>query len=335
MKVRWVHVAHLIYHFEALINDITKDVSSKLTVVTCVDRYAVKKCKLVMYEEDYPDYSPSVRFEGTPSATSIENTLQMAKVLRAKGEIQQALNRFYIVCESIESAIAMNPGARIELHPAIFAIREIADIYEDRKDWTKSLAFRNTLNSFLKFLQAEKQGNRSHSDVDDDLDGENFVEIMSKSVTYKKLFQEYHAAKAVPDLKIETPEEILKKLQDAREKDEQAKMERIIKLFEEAADERENELKNSFFKRLMQKITDHPFIFISIVIFIALVIVLFVKYMPKKKFEVPGGIDAQMAYLEKYMEDYNKKHGRETPRKPENDMDSIRRDFKNLLKTDL
>lgn len=126
-----------------------------------------------------------------------------------------------------------------------------------------------------------------------------------------ELFQKFHEAMDAPEKPPpEDPEELMRKFQEARKKDEEAKIEQTIRLLNEAAEMRENEIKNSFWKRNLLRITEHPVIFVFIVLTISILAILLWKSKPKKKAHVPGGFDAQLAYLENYVKDYERKHGK-------------------------
>ena len=251
-------------------------------------------------------------FQHTPSSHSIENTFRMAQVLQAKKDYSKAIDKFVLVCESIEKVIALNPGANVEIHWVIFSLGAIADIYQDRQDYNKSILFRNAQRGFLEYLQEQKSLGRAVAlEVDDDDEtDQDVITIASQSHSYMKLFEKVHEAVAEPEKPPpEDPKDLLRRLQEARKKDEEDKIEETIRLLNEAADQREKELKNSFWKRNLQRITDHPVMFVLVVLFVAFAIILYVKYKPKKKVVIPGGIDAQMAYLEKYVREYERKHG--------------------------
>ena len=58
----------------------------------------------------------------------------------------------------------------------------------------------------------------------------------------------------------------------------------------------------------MQRIVDHPAVFVIMMVLLSVIVIAFVKFRPRKRVVVPGGIDAQIAFLEKYVKDYEKKH---------------------------
>ncbi|OHT01920.1 hypothetical protein TRFO_31164 [Tritrichomonas foetus] len=241
----------------------------------------------------------------------------MAQVLQAKKDFDKAIDKFLLVCECTERVIAMNPGANVEIHWVVFSLGAISDIYQDRQDYNKSILYRNAQRAFLEFMQTQKGTNKSTFATNSDSDDEDLITIATKSHSYMKLFESVHEAMKAPEKPPpEDPQELMRKLQEARKKDEEEKIEQTIKLLNEAADAREKEIQNSFWKRNMQRITDHPVIFVFIVLIISVCVILFVKFKPKKKINIPGGIDAQMAYLEQYVRDYERKHGKKEPKKP-------------------
>ena len=266
------------------------------------------------------EYSSSVHFTDPPSASSIENTYRMAQVLYRKGDLDLAIDKYLLVCDSLERVITVNPGANIEVQWVVMSLGDIADIYYSKQDYKKALAYRNCQKSFLEFMQTQRNGGIPDPDSDSD-DGSNldkFVEVTSRGQTYRRLFSEIQEARELPARPpVETAEELLKKFQAAKEQDEEAKIDKIIKLLEEAAEQREKELKNSFWKRNLQRIVDHPALFVMLMVVLAVSVILFVKFRPRKRVAIPGGIDAQIAFLEKYIKDYEKKHPEKAKKKLE------------------
>ena len=266
------------------------------------------------------EYSSSVHFTDPPSASSIENTYRMAQVLYRKGDLDLAIDKYLLVCDSLERVITVNPGANIEVQWVVMSLGDIADIYYSKQDYKKALAYRNCQKSFLEFMQTQRNGGIPDPDSDSD-DGSNldkFVEVTSRGQTYRRLFSEIQEARELPSRPpVETAEELLKKFQAAKEQDEEAKIDKIIKLLEEAAEQREKELKNSFWKRNLQRIVDHPALIVMLMVVLAVSVILFVKFRPRKRVAIPGGIDAQIAFLEKYIKDYEKKHPEKAKKKLE------------------
>lgn len=256
------------------------------------------------------DSVSSAHFTDTPSSSSIENTYRMAQVLHKKGDLDLAIEKYLLVCDSLRRIIRVNPGARIEIQWVVMSLGDVADIYYDRQDYKKSLAFRNCQKSFLEFMQTQRHGGIPDLDSDsDDEDLAKFAEVTSRGTTYQRLFEQVQAAQDLPSRPPpETAEELLKKFQEAKEKDEEAKIDRVIKLLEEAAEQREKELKNSFWKRNLQRIVEHPALFVMMMVALSVIVIVFVKFRPRRRVVIPGGIDAQIAYLEKYVKDYEKKH---------------------------
>ena len=252
-------------------------------------------------------------FKSTPSSSSIENTFRMGQVLEKKKDFKSALEKYIKVCTETERIVLLNPGAKVEIHWVVYALGFISDIYSEKKDFKKALAFRNVQNDFLQFL-AKKKNIRNNEDDEEDgtnLTNEDFIELATTSTIYKQLFEKFRETLEIPDKPPqEDPKDLIKRIQEAKQKDEDAKAEEMIRLLNEVADSKEKELKNYFFKRNIKRLTDHPVLFVLFVVIIAIGIILFVKFKPKKKINIPGGIDAQIAYLEKYVQDYENKNGK-------------------------
>lgn len=91
------------------------------------------------------------------SSASVQNTDRMACALESKGQDKEALERFHLVCDSIERLILSNPGSTVDPRFAILSLGNIADIYERRRDTKKSLAFRECQLAFLEHLKQKER----------------------------------------------------------------------------------------------------------------------------------------------------------------------------------
>jgi len=250
-------------------------------------------------------------FKSTPSSSSIENTFRMAQVLHKNKKYKESVDAFLKVCLQTEQVLLMNPGAKIEMHWVVFSLGFISDIYAEQSDYNKSKLFRDVQNDFLYLIKNKKENGVDDLEENDSPTPDQFIQLATLGHQYQEIFSSLHKAIDEPDKPPqEDHKELVRRIQEARKKDEEARAEEMIKMLNEAADNKEKELKNSFWKRNLKRLADHPLAFVLIVVLIALSVVVYIKTKPKKKFSIPGGIDAQMAYLEKYVHDFEKKHGK-------------------------
>lgn len=248
-------------------------------------------------------------FHGAPASSAMENAFRMAQVLQAKKDYTVAIQKYLNICLNTEKIVAMNPTAHIELQWPALSLGLIAEIYHEKADYNKEIAFRTVQNELLEFMRNKKAGASSTSDDDEgDID---FVEIATVGQQYQRIFKRMHEAIDMPEAppKLDV-EKFIKDLQEARQKDEEARIEDAIRQINEANEERERAIQNSFIRRNLQKIIDHPITFTIILIFIASLIVAYVHFKPKTRSKKIRSMDQSMAILQQYLNDYEAKNGK-------------------------
>lgn len=254
---------------------------------------------------DDEEYVSTASFSSTPlSAQSVENTYRMAQVLEKRGEIDKAIAKYLLVCDAIERIIALNPGANVEVRWAVLSLGNMADIYYERKDYEKSVAFRNCQNAFLEFIKGQKH-NVFHDTCEDD-SLENFAEVASSGTIYRQLFEQVHEAAKLPDNPYESPDQLLEKYTDQQEKENEEKIQKLIRLFEAAADEQEKEDKSGCCVRMLTSIADHPGIFCVVVILLTVLVMLIVRAWPTPEPEVAEDFFTAMNMWDKLISEYAK-----------------------------
>jgi hypothetical protein len=236
------------------------------------------------------------------SSAAIENTYRMACALDAKREELEALSRFYLIIDSLERLIMRNSTANIDIRYAILSLGNIADIYERRHDTKKTLAFRE---SQLAFLQHLKQ---SQSTPDDDEETPAVVEIVSVASAYSRLFRKVQEARDLPEKANETPDEIIRRYKEAVAKEEEQKVERFVQLLEQTTAARKAEIENSFWRKNLQRMVDHPFVFLLVILGIGLVLILAFRLRPKTRIVIPEGMDERMEFIDRMLQ--------QTPQRP-------------------
>jgi hypothetical protein len=240
-----------------------------------------------MSSED--EYVPTATFTCPPSSSVIENTFRMAQVLERKRDCDSAISKFLLVCTSIERVVALNPGSDVDIRFAILSLGRIANIYDDREDWSKSLAFRRCEQAFLTYL-------RDHQARADDGD---IASVAATARAYLEIFRGVHAAAALPEHRPETPAEIARRYRAAIEQDRDNQTERVIRLLEESAEAKRVELSNSVWRRNVERVVNHPFAFVFCLLVVAGVVTAAVVTRPKRRIAVPEGTEAKFAFLER------------------------------------
>ena len=276
----------------------------------CLHRKFVNYFILSLFVKNVKMLNSENPFKSTPSSSSMENQFRMAQVLQAKKDYDFAIRKYIDLLLSVEKTIALNPGANVELQWPVLSLGNIADIYAEKQDYNKALLFRNSQNEFLLFMKEKKISMQSNSESDSDDNDTDFFEVATTGHKYQSLFKKVHEAIDAPEMKPrESPEELAKRIIEAKQKEEEEKMEEIIRQLNEASQQREKEIQNSFIKRNVRRMTDHPVIFVLLLLACTLLAVLWVQFKPKRKTNIPGGLEGSMAYLQKYMDDYEKKNG--------------------------
>jgi hypothetical protein len=244
--------------------------------------------------DDDVDYVPYARFSKLepPSTSSIENGFRIAQALERKGDPLGAVSRYLLVCDMIENVIQMNPGARVDVKWVLLALRNVADIYDSRRDWAKSKAFRACLVSFANYLKSEGQP------LDDDEDPD-FDSITTAAVAYGRMFTAIRDAAAIKDQPPpEEPVALLHRIAEAREKAQQERVEDMIRRLDEAHEEHEKSIKNSFWKRNLYRAARHPFIAGALMLAIAVLVVCYPAIRPAQKKQIDPDAPVDFSILD-------------------------------------
>lgn len=207
----------------------------------------------------------------TATTDGVEGIFRMGEVLQAKKDLDYALEKFEEVVYETEKIVFMNPSARIEIQWAVLSLGNMSDIYTEKEDWKKALALRQIQTEFLQTMtNSSKTTNNENSD-----DENTFLEITTIGRQYNSLFRKAHAAIEMPcKPPPEDPQELARKFIEAKKKDEEAEVNNVIKKINEVVKAKEDEINNSFFKKNMQIVFDHPILFVLFVILVGVAIFL-------------------------------------------------------------
>jgi hypothetical protein len=264
------------------------------------------------------EYIPDARFSrlDPPSTSSIENAFRIAQALERKQDPLNAVSRYLYVCEMIENVLQMNPGARVDVKWVLLSLKNIADIYDDRRDFAKAKAFRKCLVDFANYLKSEGQSLDEDGDEDP-----NFDSITTAAVSYRRMFEAVRTAAALPDqAPPEEPTVLLQRIAEAREKARQDRVEEMVRLLDEAHEERERSIQRSFWKRNLFRAARHPFIAGAVMLVVIVSVVWYTTLrQPKKKVRSDEPVD--FALLDELArknhekaESERKKHPPKTPK---------------------
>lgn len=187
------------------------------------------------------------------NSSKIENDFKIAQVLQIRKEIPKALAKYQSVCESLEMISTNNPGANLEIHFIPLSLGKMSDIYKERQDLEKALAFMKCQRHFLEYI-ASNRPNRENENSADGADGKEFEE---HSLT--DLFIEMHKCfdkKDAPPPR--DPQDIVKEFEKAKKKqDEETARENMRKL-NEILEERKRKLENSKWEQTIEWVSNHP-----------------------------------------------------------------------------
>jgi tetratricopeptide (TPR) repeat protein len=252
-----------------------------------------------MSDDGADGYAPSFQFTCPPASSAIENTFRMGQVLQKKDEPDEAIKKYLAVCDALERVVTLNPSANVDVRLAIFSLGHIADIYHSREDWDKSLAFRECQQGFLDYIN-----HNHHVRLDDDAEEADavpdFYQVTSQAAAYRRLFERVRAAKELKERPpVEKPEEMMRRYREALVKEEQDRNEKLVRMLNEGTHQHEMEIRNSPIKRNLQRIIDHPIVFMVMFVFVRITIATVLQMRPKKKLVLPEGLDAKMDFLER------------------------------------
>ena len=267
---------------------------------------------------DDEEYVSTATFTATPSAASIENTYRMAQVLRKRGDVDKAIDKYLLVCDAIERVLAMNAGARVEIQWVVLSLGDLGDIYYERQDYDKATAFRNCQSDFLEFFKTLKNGGIPEPGYEEDQmdDFENFSEVTSRAASYRKLFGRVREARELPDRRRKSPDELLETYTEEHERENQEKIDRLIRLFNAAADQQEKDSKGGCCVRMLTGIADHPFVFCLVVFVLTIVGMLIVKHWPKQEVPMTENFYTAMQMWDTLLSQYARNMGKAMATQP-------------------
>ena len=199
------------------------------------------------------------------NASSFENTFKQASALVELKKPDLALEKFKSVCESIEAVVRSNPNANVELHLVPLSLTKISDIYKERDDLDKALAFMQVARKFLEYISANRPN--KEDEPSDDGDREEY--------TIGALFIQMHKAFEKPDAPPkQDPAEIVKMFQEAKKKREEEIAKENMQKLKDALAARKEKLRTSRWARFVEYVNNHPIgIAVGSVVFLAVFLV--------------------------------------------------------------
>ena len=187
------------------------------------------------------------------NSSTIENNFKIAQVLQIRKEVDKAMSRYKDVCFSLEKIARNNPGANLELQYIPLSLGKMSDIYKERNDLEKALAFMVCQRHFLEYMAANKP-NQEHEDSTDGEKGKGFEEH-----SLEELFSEMHAAFDKEDAPPpKDPQDVVKMFMEAKKKEDEERAKENMKRLNEIMEERKRKLENSKWEQTLEWVNNHP-----------------------------------------------------------------------------
>lgn len=187
------------------------------------------------------------------NSSKIENDFKIAKVLQIRKEIPKALLKYQRVCEALEQISTNNPGANLELHFIPLSLGQMSDIYKEKQDLGKALAFMKCQRHFLEYI-ASNRPNREQENSTDGADGKEFEEH-----SLPDLFNEMHKCFEMKDAPPpRDPKDIVKEFEIAKKKQDEENAKENMRRLNEILEERKRKLENSKWEQTIEWVSNHP-----------------------------------------------------------------------------
>ncbi|OHT05014.1 hypothetical protein TRFO_27321 [Tritrichomonas foetus] len=204
------------------------------------------------------------------NSSTIENNFKIAQVLQIRKEPERALNKYKDVCLSLEKISRNNPGTNLELHFLPLSLGKISEIYKEKNDPEKALAFLVCQRHFFEYMAANRP-NHEHENSTDGADGKDLEEH-----TLEELFEEMHNAFNKEDAPPpRDPQEVVKLFLEAKKKQDEEIAKENMKRLTEMIEERKRKLENSKWEQTLEWINNHPIkLAIGAVVFLGIFLII-------------------------------------------------------------
>lgn len=187
------------------------------------------------------------------NASKIENDFKMAQVMKIQQQTDRAIKKFKDVCFNLEAIIKHNPGATTEIHFIPLSLGELSEIFKERRDLNKALAFVKCQRKFLEYIHS----NRPHHE--NEYSGEGTDEPEFPEHNLSDLFEEMHKAfekeGAPPE---RDPQDVVKLIMEAQKKQEQETAKKNLEKLQQLVAERKKRLEESRWEQTLEWVNDHP-----------------------------------------------------------------------------
>lgn len=185
--------------------------------------------------------------------SSIENNFNKARVLQQRNEIPKALAIYQGICTKLEQILRSNPLSNQDILFLPLSLEKISDIYKDKQDVKKALAFMKCRTHFFQYIAANKP-NRENENSTDDADGTSFPDF-----TLDELFSEMQKCFDMEDMPPPPdPQKYVQRfLEEKKKQDEQTAKDNMRRL-QEMLEERQRRLENSKWEQTLEWVSNHP-----------------------------------------------------------------------------
>lgn len=193
----------------------------------------------------------------------LENTFKMGQVLQIQKKYDQALEKYLYVCNSMLPILRQHPEAEYSL--LIVTISKLVEIYREKDELDKAIAFMKVERELLETLAARKG---TYKDDDDDV-----KEFKAQEHDMTSMMDHMESALHLKTDK-KSPEEIVQMLMEARKKQERENQEKNMQDLLKMLEERQKKYENSRWERFTDWLSDNPvFVVIGSVAILAIFIV--------------------------------------------------------------
>lgn len=186
------------------------------------------------------------------NSSAIENNFKIAQVLKIRGEIPHAINKFKDVCYSLEKVVKMNPSAQCELHFIPMSLGELSKIYQEKEDIEKALAFTKCQRAFLEFMANNKPNQEGECSTDG---GEDELPEHTLPELFSEMTRAFEMEDAPPP---KNPQEVVQLFLEAQKKQEQETARRNLEMLNKLTEERKRKLESSRWGQTVEWVNQNP-----------------------------------------------------------------------------
>ena len=203
-------------------------------------------------------------------SVSIDKEFNKAEILLFRQKEEEAVKLFQKVCLSIEGVIKKNQSATGEMYFIPLSMSKISEVYKNRNDLEKALAYLTTGRKFLEYISMNRPQNVP------DTDHLDYPVCDHEEHKLESLFYQMHETFNKPDSPPkQDPQEVVKMFMDAQKKREEEIAKENMEKLMQAVKDRQKKLENSRWERFLEYVNQHPIaIALGSIVFLGVFLVL-------------------------------------------------------------